>query len=353
MIKLENIKDLLDQTDDATLTLYVNVDKAAMENQATTPAWRIWVKNTLRDLDSSADAEAWNTVHDWVQNYFNDYEPTSKGLLIFAGVSFQEVHELPLQFENHATFGEPFLTPLLSAMDEYKPYLVTLVDQESARFFIGYLGEIGFQESMEIDLEEYDFQQKTLTLSSAGLGVTQSSNQEAFDRMIDEHRNRFYRDVIETTQKLAEHNQIRRVILGGSEQSAFALQHLMPDSLKADVVGVLNIPMRYNASDIFQHVLPVAQEAEEKQDMDIVNQVIDFAKSRGRGALGEEAVKMALDMQQVELLILPWPSQKPELSDSLAFQALQLNSKIELVHGEAAERLNEEGGIAARLYYAP
>ena len=83
-----------------------------------------------------------------------------------------------------------------------------------------------------------------------------------------------------------------------------------------------------------------------------MNQVIDFAKSRGRGALGEEAVKMALDMQRVELLILSWPTNNPDLSDDLAFRALQLNSEIELVHGEAAERLNAEGGVAARLYYA-
>jgi peptide subunit release factor 1 (eRF1) len=222
---------------------------------------------------------------------------------------------------------------------------------------ISYLGQMGFEEGIEIDLEDYDFQQKTIKSSApatagGGYGVAQGSNREAFERMIDEHRNRFYRETVDVIQKLADKNHIERVILGGGEQSAYAVHHLMPDSLKAHVADVVSIPRYYTVSEIFQHILPIAQEAERKHELELVNQVIDFAKSRGRGALGEEAVKTAFDMKRVELLILPWPSNNPDLSDDLAFRALQMNSQIELVHGEAAERLNTEGGVAARLYYA-
>jgi len=359
MIKLDDVKNLLSQTDDHTLTLYLNVDNAAQENQAANPGWYVWAKNALRDLHKNAvngDASAREKIGESVQNYLNDYQPQSKGLLIFAGESFQQIYELPLYFENQISFGKPCVTPLLSAIDEYEPYLVALVDQETARFFISYLGELGFQESIEIDLEEYDFQQKTLMPSASavagGHGITQGSNREAFERMIDEHHNRFYREAVDVIQKLADKNHIQRVILGGSEQSAHAVHHLMPDALKGRVVDVVSIPKHYSTSEIFQHVLPSAQEAERKYELDLVNQVIDFAKSRGRGALGEEAVSNALDMQQVDLLILPWPSPKTELSNDLATRALQMNSDIELVSGEALERLNAEGGVAARLYYS-
>lgn len=36
---------------------------------------------------------------------------------------------------------------------------------------------------------------------------------------------------------------------------------------------------------------------------------------------------------------------------TLPARMMQSSSTVELVHGEAAERLREEGGIAARLYY--
>jgi hypothetical protein len=54
----------------------------------------------------------------------------------------------------------------------------------------------------------------------------------------------------------------------------------------------------------------------------------------------------------VELLVLLWPPQNEDLASDLAYRALQLNSGIELVHGDAGSLLHSEGGVGARLYYA-
>ncbi|HEY0135612.1 MAG TPA: hypothetical protein VGB85_16120, partial [Nannocystis sp.] len=67
--------------------------------------------------------------------------------------------------------------------------------------------------------------------------------------------------------------------------------------------------------------------------------------------LGHAAVAACLERQQVELLVLPWPMQDPILRDTLPRQALLAGAKIELVSGAAAERLNTEGGVGARLFY--
>lgn len=359
LIDLDEVKSVIAHDDEKTLTLYLNVDNATPENQANPPAWRIWVKNVLRDLLARLDdgqARAWPFIRDWVQNYLEHYQPTSKGLLIFAGSSFQHAYELPVPFENTVAFGKPNVGPLLWALDEFEPYLVALVDQEKARFFTSYLGSTDFQQGMEIDLDEYDFAQKTLMPSASavtgGHGITQGSNREAFEDMVSEHRARFYREVIEAIEKLMQRHHIRRLILGGSEEAAHAVKNLMPDKLKEQVVNVVNVPMRYTTQQIFEHVQPYALNYERDLEMDLVNQVIDFAKARGRGALGRKAVEEAMEMQRVELLILPWPTDDAEFANELAFRALQLNSEIELVHGAAAARLNQEGGLAARLYYA-
>jgi hypothetical protein len=37
---------------------------------------------------------------------------------------------------------------------------------------------------------------------------------------------------------------------------------------------------------------------------------------------------------------------------SYTLKAMDSSSKFELVHGDAADRLMQEGGVAARLYYA-
>lgn len=359
LVNLNEVKNVIAHDDNHTLTLYLNLDNAAPENQANSPGWRIWAKNTLRNLPASLTEEqrqAWPSIHDWVTNYLDDFQPSSKSLLIFAGSSYQQAYELQVPFENQVTFGRPNVGALLWALDEYEPYLVVLVDQEKALFFSSYLGTTSFQQSMETDVDEYDFAQKTLMPSSSAVSgghpLTQGSNRDSFEDTLAAHRARFYRDVVSQVDKMLKKYDTRRLILGGAEEAAHAVLNEMPDNVKTAVVDVVNIPLRVTAAELFQQVQPPALNYEREQEMTLVNQVIDFAKSGGRGALGRRAVEAALEMQQVELLLLPWPTDDLEYANELAFRALQLNSKIELVHGAAADRLNEEGGLAARLYYA-
>lgn len=360
MMNLDNVKTLLNE--ETTLSLYLNVDNAVRENQATTPAWRIEMKNRLRDLEAALDEsqqDTWKGVVERLELYLKAYVPRSKGLVLFVTPSDVQAHELPVPVENQAGFGRPLVAPLLWAMDEYEPYLVVTVDQEEAHFYLSYLGGTEFEEGMEIDLEEYDFGQKTLMPSASavtgGHMLTQGNQRGEFEDMINEHRARFYRDVVQAAQRIADRNDADRIIIGGSEQSAHAVHNLMDDTLKARVVTVESIPMRYSPKEVFDHIEQTALNHERDQELELVKQVIDFAKSGGRGALGRKDVQRALEMQQVEMLVLSWPPQDGSMDglNSLLQQVLELNSKIELVHSAAANLLNDEaGGIAARLYYA-
>jgi hypothetical protein len=83
-----------------------------------------------------------------------------------------------------------------------------------------------------------------------------------------------------------------------------------------------------------------------------MRQRASFLAAGWRGALGRKAVLEARQQQRVELLIAPWLLPDNALMQSLPQPVLNSSAKIELVHGEAAERLNAEGGIAARLYCA-
>jgi peptide subunit release factor 1 (eRF1) len=94
----------------------------------------------------------------------------------------------------------------------------------------------------------------------------------------------------------------------------------------------------------------VAKQYERENEVAVVTDIINRAKSGGRGALGLEDVENALDMQLVSLLILPYPIEA-RIADELIMKAVNSSSDIEFVKGEAAEILNEAGGIAAKLYF--
>jgi hypothetical protein len=353
MLQLDDIKQLINDSDEHTLTLYLTVDPAAQENQATTPAWRIWLKDALREIKDGDDV--WPDIRARVESYFDEYQPNSKSLALFAGPSFQHVYELPVSVENQAAFGTPPVAPLLWVMDEYERYLVVMVDQQHARFFTAYLGEIGFQQELKLELDTDDWREKSGSQpSSATPSLGRGNSQDEFEDRVEENIRHFYRDVIEQISKLVDVQGIRRLIIGGSEQSAHALRDLLPEPLANIVVDVLPIPRRSTTQEIMGRVQPRALEYERAQEMELVNQVIDLAKAGGRGALGYPAVNEALDMQRVELLVAPWPLSDEEQAKFKALPARVFASSgsIELVRGEAAERLKAEGGLAARLYYA-
>ncbi len=98
--------------------------------------------------------------------------------------------------------------------------------------------------------------------------------------------------------------------------------------------------------------LPAALEVERQQETELVDEIVDLAKSGNRGALGVPAIMACLARKQVELLDLPWPLETPELRDELPLAALAAGAKIELVSGPAAAQVQAEGGAIARLFYA-
>ncbi len=360
MIDLAGIKEMVAQTDEHTLTLYLNVDNTTPENQAQTPAWRIYAKNKLFEFENAAknQTDAWNDIRSRVNAFFEQYTPSSKGLALFAWNGALQTTELPFAVENQASFGNPQIAPLLWVLDEFEPYLIVLVDQEKARFFVAQLGSVGFREGVEVDLEGYDFVERTTaavaTQGQSGSGAVHGgSGRDDHEAMLDEHRARMYRQVATGIENYVNQRQIRRFFLGGSEQSAHAVKKLLPSKLQDMVIATLPVPLRLNQQEILDAVQPKAIDHERKEEMRIVQEVIDFAKAGGRGALGMKQVMDALTMQRVELLILPWSDVDAEgARPDLPLRAFASGGNVEMVHGDAAALLMREGGVAARLYYS-
>jgi hypothetical protein len=360
MLNLDDVKQMLTHAGDNILSLYLHVDNAVQGNQASTPAWQSWLRHAVQETAKSLPENAqavWEETMGDVRTFLDNYSPSSKSLALFTGPEFDEIqiYELSVPVENQIAFGAPQLGPLLWVIDEYEPYLVVLVDQEEARFFTTSLGSVGFDEVVERS-EDKEWRNENIPFDagSGAEGVIKhgGDGKDSFEKRMEEQREHLYRDVVAHIEKLMQRHNAQRLILGGAEQSAHAVLNTLPDKLKPSVVGVLPIPIRTNTQQIFEQVLAPAQEFERQKEMELVTQVIDFARSGGRGALGRKAVLDAMEMQRVELLVMAWPAADPAFASDLALRVLTMNSEIELVHGEAADLLRNEDGLAARLYYA-
>lgn len=357
MIDFADIHRLISQPDaDQTLSLFLMVDAARLENHAATPGWRIWLKNGLRELQARHPEDpTFDALRKRAEERLERYRGHSKGLALFLTPSGEQEFELPVPLaENAVAYGRASLAPLLWAIDEYERTLIVVVDQERARFISGYMGGAHREGTHVNDVVAYDFGDKTQMPTGRNQGdrYTGGSNRDAFEATIGDHLRRFYQEVAAQVRHLKEDQKIDRIILGGPEEAAHALRREMHDTVSRAVVAIVPIPQWVDDNAVMRLALPAAIEVERQKEVELVDEIVNLAKSGGRGALGFAALAGCLERKQVELLVLPWPVEDPEVRDRLPLEALAAGAKIELVSGAAAERVRAEGGVAARLFYA-
>lgn len=355
MLKLTDVNRVLSQpAADKTLSVYVQVDPSLFENQGRVPGWRIGLKNSLRDLKAKHAEPELHELVARAEHFFTTLRPECKAVAAFFTPGAEEVLRLQVPIvapECH--YGRPAVASLLWLLDEYEPYVVTLVDSEKARFFVARLGRAGLSGTRFNEVREYDFPQKTRMPTSRGEGgATQGGyNRDAFEATIEDHTRRFYRQVAEQCGHLLEESGAKRILLGGIETSANSVIEQMHDTVARSVIGFVPAPMHLGDQATWDTMMPRALEFEREHERALVDEVVDLAKAGGRGALGIATVLDCLKNKQVELLLVPWPLGDVELRVRLPELAMAAGARIELIAGPAAERVEQEGGLAARLYY--
>jgi hypothetical protein len=356
MIQMQDVNELVAASTYPILSLYLNVDPSAPENQATNPAWQTWAKNAFRNLADRLTPEEttiWPEIRGRAEAFLQDYLPGGKGLALLYGQDFERVYELPVAFENQIAFGRVLILPLLWAMEAYQPYVIVMVDQKKAHFITAHLGSAERLESVSLDLDTSDWSRKTLRSASGAASHAALSNaRDEFDQRVETYQERFHEEVGKRALKLAEILHSDRIIIAGNEQAAQNVRKHLPDSAARYVIKVMPMSMQAADHEVLTAVLPAALDYEHQREMKLVEELVNLAKSGGRAALGTVAVEHALAQQRVELLLAPWPMPDNHLAQELPFRVLTSGGRIELVHGAAAERLKAEGGLAARLYYA-
>jgi Bacterial archaeo-eukaryotic release factor family 10 len=350
MLNLSDVKTLLNHTDEPVLSLYLKVDPALPENQASTPAWRIHAKNSLSNADRPEQQTVPGELRLRVEQYLDDSPPACKGLALFFSPSLEQVYKLPLAVEHQAAYGKPLIAPLLALMADYKAHLIVMVDHAQARFFTTSGGQIQLQDTMELKLDTHDWRTKTAMPSHIGIGRGNATD-EYQDRVV-ETMTRLYQHVAVRAGRVARQHQTRWIVLAGDENSAHTVCNFLPNDLKTAVVVVMPLPMRYTPAEVLKHVLPVLTEHEQQDDLSRVEQIIDLAKAGGRGALGAVAVRHALEQGRIEELIAPYTGVQDSVIQDLIFEVITVGGTVKFVRDAAATRLMTEGGVAAQLYYA-
>jgi hypothetical protein len=375
--EIENMREKVSLHEPPILSLYVDVDPAKAENAR--KGWLVRVKNSLKELKIP------RSVEDKVLAALEKNRPEGKTHVIFAAEKDKRVWladftlqvELPVVHLGHgrveARWGEPYVAPLIYALDEYELYSVVFINKKRWRLFKVYLGEI--EEVMDVFNEISPEDWRRITSDSPSLRFTAPKPASAragaavdkFARKINVWTQKFYKNVVKLLENFVNAHDIGRIILMGvSEETRFFEQYLSRSLRDKIVAHLASLPTpEASVGDVSKKILPVIEKIEREKEIELITQIKEQP-----GIWGLENVLDALQMGKLYVLVVPWnlgaevwrcpetglvfsneetakelcPDEKEKvlLRDIIVSLAADYGTRLEFVKGEAEKMLIEQ-----------
>jgi hypothetical protein len=327
----------------------------------------------------------------------DEVDPASQsvGIVACAARNVFETLQLGLALENNVLLGPtPSLSILMRLAEDYAPYAVLLVDQHEATLI--FLSQSRRDRSVWLESSDYPRKQQ------AG-----GWSQRRFQARADERVSAFAQDIAEEVRKALEESGTKVLVLAGDEVMTSALDEQFHQDVKDRIAGTVRLDIRASEQEIVEATMPLVEAFEREQESEAVRLLHENRGSGGLAALGSDEVLAALQAGQVMTLVMTDDFSKPgwadysmhlfgagkkpkrhpgggdakqmvpvQLEEEVVRLALQTGADIEIVQAvvpmeamndedmeipdagsepprtEAAQSLDEVGGIGALLRYA-
>jgi peptide subunit release factor 1 (eRF1) len=144
------------------------------------------------------------------------------------------------------------------------------------------------------------------------------------------------------------------VVVGGTTEAEKKLVALLPRRLQGRVARRRSLHLDMSAAEIREEIRSAAGDLSEQGHRALVAEVVDAARSGGKGTLGEKETLQALQGMQVDTLLLSrgFIQTHPDPADHAVSLAFAQGASVEEVSGAAGGTLDHDAeGIAARLRF--
>jgi peptide chain release factor subunit 1 len=292
MLTETNLQELLGfQTDHKVLSVYLNTDPT----QSNSDLYKLNLRSMLKDINLPKDIKA-------VDNYFStEFDWTGRSVVVFSCASdgFLRAYSLAIPIRNQVIVSDrPHVKPLASLLDYYGGYGVVLVDKQGARLFSFHLGELKEQEGILGESIRHTKHGGASAKAGVRGGIAGQTRYE------DELTARNIRDVAEFASHFFAENNVRRVLIGGTEENIASLRTQLPKSWQSLIVGTFPMSMTASHREVLDKAMQVGKEAEyHKEEMLLRKLVTGAAKERG-GVLDLEHTLSAVHDGRVQALII-------------------------------------------------
>jgi peptide subunit release factor 1 (eRF1) len=318
----------------------------------------------------SPERESFEQDHERIRAYLDDeLNRASQGLVIFAcaGSDLFEAVQLDAPIDQHWLFvgSVPHLYPLARVIENHPRYAALLLDTNRAQIFVFGLGATERTETV--------VNAKTRRTSKGGW------SQARYQRRADNVHVHHIKEVIETLDRLVLEEDLQHVVVAGEEVALNILRDQLPKTLTDKLIDMTTWERTASEADILASSLEALREKDAETDAEKVEELLGAWRSGGLGVAGPESTLSALQLGQVdELIIAAAPDalkrvqklpddaapgetvaetsdpqgadqNRLKLSDELVTRAQQTGARIRFI--EDAALLADAGGVGALLRF--
>ncbi len=366
---LKNLAALMLQ-DDFYVSLFLNVEPKDNPKDK----WLLHFKNLVKETHKNVTPEVKSRIKsdlEKIERYLSDRPAGMKrGLAIIScqAKNFWRVYHTAIPFSNQLIVEhDPYVKPLMSMIDLYQRYMITIVGGRRARFLLAGLGQV--QEISAIDKRPKDS-------DPSRDGSTGDMGSNRADKQRDEIQRQLYKEVKAKLKKLTKEENIERILLGGTDVNRGKFKDLLSPKMAEDIVGEFTVETGAGDAEILQRALPIMKDTEYRFERKALDELFDMGGSGS--VLGLSDVLTALQQGNVRKLFVMSDTVTPgkvcnqcgaltperdrscpycngemkrvnHMLDLAIQKAIEQDARIDML--EEAPRLVKAGGIGAKLRY--
>ena len=230
-----------------------------------------------------------------IQQYLEtEVDQSANGLAIFAssGVEFFEAIPLEAPFTNNELFigSVPHLYPLARIIDTYPRYAAVMLDTNKARIMVFGLAATERDEKIQ--------NEKTRRSQKGGW------SQARYQRRAENFHLHHIKEVVETLDKIVREENINHIVVAGEEVAVPIFREQLPKHLEEKIVDVVALQRNAPGDNILETTMAALREKDAETDAEKVDELLNAWQSGGLGVAGPEATLSALQLGQVDELII-------------------------------------------------
>ena len=363
MLTDRDLQELLNyQGKSPVLSVYLNTDPT----EGNADAYKLRLRSMLKEVDLPGDVSA---VAQYVDHEHN-WSGNSVAIFSSEPEGYFKAFPLAVPLRSRVRVGDrPNVKPLADLLDSYGGYGVAVVDKIGARLFYFHLGELREQEGVMGEIVRHT--KRGGGSAAAGRRGGTAGQTDYTDEVAD----RNIKDAVDFATHFFAENNVRRVLIGGTQDNVALFRNELPKSWQSLVVGTFNISMNASTNEVQARAMEIGQHAEERREQQLVELVITNA-AKGRGAVvqlddtlkavheGRVQTLLYQDgfrasgyrclscgfVSAVELEFCPYCGgaceQIPDVVDLAVRKVMQTGGEVEVLHqGVAAGKLNQIGAV--------